>query len=98
VNGAAVHDQSILNVVPLISQNGDDEVLAGRPLLEADGRGCLGPNDGPLRAVEVMAARIGPQPHVGGGHAQALLDHSCPHGIPGAGIVLGIGHEPCGYA
>ncbi len=43
-----------------------------------------------------MAPGIRPEPHVGGGHAQALLDHPCPHGVPGAGVMLGVGNQAGG--
>ena len=98
LDGAPVHDQGILNVIALVGQDGHHEVLAGRPLFEAYGPGGLGPHYSPLGAVQVMASGVRPQTHIGRGHAQALLDHSRSHGVPGAGVVLRVGNQAGCYA
>ncbi|VVB62715.1 Uncharacterised protein [uncultured archaeon] len=98
LNGPPIHYEGILDVVPFVRKDRDHEVLACRAFVKADGRRCLGPDDGLLGGVEVVAPGVRPKLHVGHGHAQALFDHSCSHGVPGAGIVLWVGYKARRYA
>ncbi len=87
-------DEGVLHVVPFVREDGDDEVLAGRPLGEVDVPHRLRAEQRRLRVVQQVAPGVGPPPVVHRLDAERLLGHRGAHRVPRGGVVLGVGDEP----
>ena len=93
LDGALVHDQRILDVVPVVREDGDAEVLSGGPVGVLDVLHGLRLDHGHLGILHQVASGIGPDPVVGGGDSESLLTHSGTHGDTGGRVVLRIGND-----
>ena len=95
LDGALVHDESILDVVSVEGEDGDAEVLSCGPVAVSDVVHGLGLDHGDLGVLHQVSAGVGPDTVVGGGDSECLLTHSCSHGDTGGGVVLGVGNDSC---
>jgi len=88
VDRGFVEDERIFNVVAFVRENGDNKVLACRPVVRSDQFGCLGVGERFLHVMEQVATGIGPQFHVCRAKPERLLDHPGAHRDTRTCIVL----------
>ncbi len=84
-----VEDERIFNIVAFVREDGDDEVLACRPVVGSDQFRGLGVGERFLHVVEQVAAGVGAELHVRRAETERLLDHACAHRDTRTRIVLG---------
>ena len=96
LDGTLVHDQRILDVVPVVREDGDAEVLSCGPVLVFDVLHGLGLDHRDLGVLHQVASGVGPDPVVGGGDPQRLLTHSRTHCDTGGGVVLRVRNDSGG--
>ncbi|GIX62066.1 U5 small nuclear ribonucleoprotein-specific helicase [Babesia caballi] len=88
-----VYHNGVLNLVALVTHDGDNQILAGGKLVEVDELDGLGRHQGPLGVDHEVEDGVAAVQLVVADAADRLLAHGALVGVAGALVVVGKGNE-----